>query len=93
MATSTLSASTRSSTLCFLKGFLEWARRHDTLPGLPSDAVIYEEEVTRPADQLPKFVPEFLMAQLKAPENLARLRNPSVRHLVILLIRPRRVYR
>ncbi len=86
MATSTWSASTRSSTLCFLKGFLEWGRRHDTLPGLPADAVIYEEEVTRPADQLPKFVPEFVMAQLESAENLARLRNPSVRHLVVVLM-------
>jgi hypothetical protein len=35
MATSHWAASTRSSTLCFLKGFLEWGRRHDTLPGFP----------------------------------------------------------
>lgn len=86
MATSKWAPSTRSATLCFLKGFLEWGRRHDTLAGLPADAVIYEEEVTRPADQLPKFIPEFVMAQLEAPENLVRLRNPSVRHLVILLM-------
>jgi integrase len=86
MATSNWSSSTRSTTLCFLKGFLEWGRRHDTLAGLPADAVIYEEEVTRPADQLPKFIPEFVMAQLEDPENLARLHNPTVRHLVVLLI-------
>lgn len=86
MATSKWSASTRSSTLCFLKGFLEWGRRHDTLAGLPANAVIYEEEVTRPADQLPKFISEFVMSQLENPENLARLRNPSVRHLVIVLM-------
>ena len=86
MATSNWSSSTRSTTLCFLKGFLEWCRRHDTLAGLPADAVIYEEEVTRPADQLPKFIAEFVMAQLEDPENLARLRNPTVRHLVVLLM-------
>lgn len=59
MATSRWSATTRATTLCFVKGFLEWGRRHDTLAGLPADAVIYEEEVTRPADQLPKFISEF----------------------------------
>src|SRR5206468_4164466 len=82
VATSGLAASTRSSTLCFLKGFLEWGRRHGTVPGLPADAVVYEEEVTRPADELPKFIPEFVMAQLEDPANLAQLRNPTVRHLV-----------
>lgn len=67
MATSSLAASTRASTLCFVKGYLEWGRRHDTLAGLPTDAIVYEEEVTRPADQLPKFIPEFVMAQLEDP--------------------------
>jgi hypothetical protein len=57
MATSRWAASTRSSTLCFLKGFLEWGRRHDTLPGLPADAVIYEEEVTRPPTSSPSSSP------------------------------------
>jgi integrase len=86
MATSRWSTTTRSSTLCFVKVFLEWGRRHDTLPGLPANAVIYEEEVTRPAVQLPQFIPEFVMAQLESDSNLARLRNPTVRHLVILLM-------
>lgn len=86
MAMSRWSDATRSSTLCFVKVFLEWGRRHDTLPGLPANAVIYEEEVSRPADQLPQFIPEFVMAQLEAPANLARIGNPSVRHLVIVLM-------
>ena len=86
MATSSLATTTRSNTLSFVKGFLEWGRRHDTVPGLPAGAVIYEEEVTRPADELPKFIPEFVMAQLEDPDNLALLPSPSVRHMVILLI-------
>ena len=57
-----------------------------TLPGLPANAVIYEEEVSRPPDSFPKFVPEFVMAQLESDANLARLRNPTVRHLVIVLM-------
>lgn len=86
MAMSKWSTTTRSGTLCFVKVFLEWGRRHGTLPGLPANAVIYEEEVSRPADQLPQFIPEFVMAQLESPASLARLRNPSVRHLVIVLM-------
>src|SRR5437667_197001 len=52
----------------------------------PSDALIYEEEVSRPSDALPKFIPEFVMAQLESEDNLARIRNLTVRHLVIVLM-------
>ena len=86
MATQHWAISTKSMTLTFVKVFLEWGRRHDTLPGLPAGAVIYEEEVSRPADQLPKFISEFVMAQLESEANLARIDNPSVRHLIIVLI-------
>ena len=37
-------------TLTFVKVLLDWGHRHGTLPGLPADAVIYEEEVSRPPD-------------------------------------------
>lgn len=86
MASSQWATNTRSHTLTFTKVFLEWGHRHNTLPGLPANAVIYEEEVSRPPDQLPQFIPEFVMAQLESDANLARLRNPTVRHLVILLM-------
>ena len=86
MASSSWSFNTRSHTLTFTKVFLEWGHRHNTLTGLPVDAMIYEEEVTRPPDALPQFISEFVMAQLEAPANLARLANPTVRHLVVLLI-------
>lgn len=42
--------------------------------------------MSRPPDQLPKFIPEFVMNQLESEANLARLRNPTVRHLVVLLM-------
>ena len=86
MASSTWSFNTRSHTLTFTKVFLDWGHRHGTLPGLPVDAVIYEEEVTRPPDALPQFISEFVMAQLESPASLARLANPTVRHLVVLLM-------
>jgi len=86
MASSSWSFNTRSHTLTFTKVFLEWGHRHRTLPGLAVDAVIYEEEVTRPPDALPQFISEFVMAQLESPANLAKLANPTVRHLVVLLM-------
>ena len=69
-----------------MKVLLDWGHRHGTLPGLPANAVIYEEEVSRPADHLPLFIPEFVMNQLESDANLARLPNPTVRHLVVLLM-------
>ena len=86
MATSRWGTSTRSQSLTFIKVFLDWGRRHGTLDGLPADAVIYEEEVSRPADALPRFIPEFVMAQLESEANLARIANPTARHLLIVLI-------
>ena len=86
MASQQWSTNTKSMTLTFVKVFLEWGHRHDTLPGLPANAVIYEEEVSRPADRLPKFIPEFVMAQLESETSLARIKNLSVRHLIVVLI-------
>jgi integrase len=86
MASTRWSANTRSHTLTFVKVLLDWEHRHKSLPGLPANAVLYEEEVSRPPDSLPKFIPEFVMAQLESEKNLARLRNPTVRHLLIVLM-------
>jgi integrase len=80
------SVNTRHHTLTFVKVLLDWGHRHGTLPGLAANAVIYEEEVSRPADHLPQFIPEFVMSQLESDANLARLRNSTVRHLVVLLM-------
>ena len=86
MASSPWAATTRSHTQTFTKVFLDWGHRHHTLPGLAANAVIYEEEVSRPADSLPQFISEFVMSQLESDTALARLRNPTVRHLVIVLM-------
>ena len=86
MASTSWAISTRSNSLTHLKVFLDFARRHGTLQGLPSDAVIYEEEVSRPPDALPGFIPEFVMAQLESAENLARIPSPTARHLVVVLM-------
>ena len=80
------SKNTRHHTLTFVKVFLDWGHRHGTLPGLAPNAVLYEEEVSRPPEHLPRFIPEFVMAQLEAPENLARLHPPTLRHLVVVLM-------
>jgi integrase len=86
MASSPWKTSVRSLTLTMLRGFLEWGHRYGELPGLANSTVLYVEEVTRPEDPLPRFVPEFIMAQLESDANLDQLPSPSVRNLVVLLM-------
>jgi hypothetical protein len=86
MASSPWAINTRSNTLTMLRGFLEWGHRYGQLAGLPANAVIYGEEVTRPEDAPPRFIPEFVMNQLESDTNLGQLPNPTVRHLVVVLI-------
>jgi integrase len=79
--------STRHHTLTFVKVLLDWGQRHATLAGLPPGAVLYEEEVSRPPDPMPRFIPEYIMNQLESEGNLAKLPSPpTVRNLVVLLI-------
>jgi len=76
---------TRLGYLTSLRGFLEAARRRGW-PDLPADAVIYADDLPgRPAG-LPRFVPEEVMAQLESEAALARLPDPTTRHLVIVII-------
>lgn len=87
LAGSGLSTNTRSNSATFLKGFLDWGHRHSTLAGLRPDAVMYEEDVARPPDALPLFIPEFVMTQLESEASLARLPSPpTVRNLVVVLM-------
>jgi integrase len=78
-------ANTRLGYLTSLRGFLESARRKTWL-ALPSDAVIYHDDLPRRPAGLPRFVPEDVMAQLGAAEALARLPDPTTRHLLVVLV-------
>jgi integrase len=86
MAGARLAAHTRNTDLICLRGFLQAARRHRWLPGLAADATLYADELGRRPDGLPRFIPEHVMAQLERPENLARLPDPTSRHLVVVLM-------
>ena len=80
------SKATRALSLSFLRVFLEACRRHGWLPALPANADVYVEELPRGRDQLPRFIPEFVMSQLESEQSLARLQPPTLRHLVIVLM-------
>jgi integrase len=82
-----LATNTRSTSAIFLKGLFDWGHRYGTLTGLRADAVLYEDDVARPADALPLFIPEFIMAQLESDAALERLPSrPTCRNLVVVLM-------
>jgi integrase len=86
LAGSGWATNTKLLSLSMLRGFLDACRRHGRLPGLPHDAVIYEEELPDRDDELPRFVPEFVMAQLESGANLDRLATTTARNLTVLII-------
>ena len=66
--------------------FSSACHRHGWLPGLAHDAVIYAEELPYHHDQIARFIPEFVMAQLESAAALDRLPFTTTRNLVVVLI-------
>ena len=79
-----LSESTKALSRVFLRCFLEENRRYHWARAIPPDAVVYHDEVGSRRASLPRFVPEFVMAQLESEANLDRLK-PHYRHLVVVI--------
>jgi len=75
---------TRALSKVFLRSFLEENRRYGWVEGIRAGAVIYHDEVGSRRRSLPRFVPEFVMAQLESDAHLARL-APHYRHLVVVI--------
>lgn len=80
-----LSGNTTNTYLVVLRGFLQACHRHGWMPGLPPQAALYLDELPPRPRPLPRFIPEFVMAQLEDPTNLDRLPDQTTRHLVVLL--------
>jgi integrase len=80
------SAGTRALTLSMLRVFTDACHRHGWLPRLAPGAVIYVEELPPHHDQVARFIPEFVMAQLESPAALDRLPFTTTRNLVVVLI-------
>jgi integrase len=80
------SAATRALSLSVLRVFCDACHRHGWLPRLAHSAVIYAEELPFHHDQVARFIPEFVMAQLESPAALDRLPFITTRNLVMVLI-------
>ena len=81
-----LADQTRLGYLASLRIFLEDARRHNFLATLPAEARLYPEDMPPHGEYLPRAIPESVMAQLESDANLARMSDPTTRHLVVVLM-------
>ena len=86
LVTQRYSASTRALSLSMIRVFFDACHRHGWLPGLAANATIYVEELPFHHDQIARFIPEFVMAQLESGQALANIPHPTTRHLVVVLI-------
>ena len=77
---------TTNRLLVCLRGFLETCRRYGWMPDLPATTAIYLDELPPRPQPLPRFVPEFVMAQIDRPDHLALLPDDTTRHLLVLII-------
>jgi integrase len=80
-----LSGNTTNTYLVVLRGFLDACHRHGWMPGLPARAALYLDELPSRPQPLPRFIPEFVMAQLEDPAHLDKLPDPTTRHLVVVI--------
>lgn len=81
-----VSAMRRNGLLTDLKVFLDDVRLHDWAPGLPANATYYRGEIPNKPHVLPRFIDEFVMGQIDNEANLARLKDPTMRTFLVLLI-------
>ena len=80
-----LAAHTFSTYITCLRVFLDACRRHGWLPRLAATAAIYHDDLPSRPRPLPRFIPEFVMAQLEDPERLAMLPDATTRALVTVI--------
>jgi integrase len=86
LVTQGYSASTRALSLSVIRVFFDACHRHGWLPGLAPGATIYVEELPFHHDQIARFIPEFVMAQLESGQALSKIPHTTTRNLVIVLI-------
>jgi len=76
----------KSGLLTDLKVFLDDVRLHDWVTGLAANATYYRGEIPRDRSWLPRFIDEFVIAQLETDAALDRLPDLTTRTAVGILI-------
>ena len=66
--------------------FFDACHRHDWLVGLAPAATIYVDELPFHHQDLARFIPEYVMAQIEPDAALAQMRPVTARNLLVLII-------
>ena len=69
-----------------IRVFFDACHRHGWLPGLAASATIYVEELPFHHDQIARFIPEYVMAQLESDAAIAKIPHLTTRHLIVVMI-------
>jgi integrase len=80
------SPSTRALTCSMIRVFFDACHRHGWLAGLAPAATIYVDELPFHHEDLARFIPEFVMAQIESPDALDQMRPLTARNLLVLII-------
>ena len=80
------SATTRALSLSMIRVLFDACHRHGWLPGLAASATIYAEELPFHHDEIARFIPEFVMAQLEPEEAIAKIPHATTRNLIVVMI-------
>ena len=80
------SPATRALTCSMIRVFFDACHRHGWLVGLAPAATIYVDELPFHHQDLARFIPEFVMAQIESEPALAQLRPATARNLLVLII-------
>ncbi len=80
------SASTRALTCSMIRVFFDACHRHGWLVGLAPAATIYVDELPFHHEDLARFIPELVMAQIESDEALALMRPATARNLLVVII-------
>jgi hypothetical protein len=79
-------AATRALSLSMIRVFFETCHRYGWLPGLAANATIYVEELPFHHDEIARFIPEYVMAQLESGEAIAKIPHSTTRNLVVVIM-------
>lgn len=80
------SPATRALTCSMIRVFFDACHRHGWLVGLAPAATIYVDELPFHHEDVARFIPEFVMAQIESDEALTQMRPVTARNLLVLII-------
>ena len=86
LVTQGYSAPTRALSLSMIRVFFDACHRHGWLPGLAANATIYVEKLPFHHDQIARFIPESVMAQLESGQALSKIPHITTRNLIVVMI-------